>query len=107
MTLEVHPFIGYVRNVVEEAVLDGSPRWDGVVTEDAEHAAHIVSARHLFGGVRRMVPNMIRVGLHVSSFLDMRSIRNLPGRGARALTGPGPRSFASSPDRRRMRHVTS
>lgn len=74
MSLEIHPLTGYVRNVVEDVLIEGSARWDGIVTEDFAERAHLTSARHLFGGARRMVPNMIRVGLHVSHFLDMRTI---------------------------------
>lgn len=74
LSLEVHPIVGYVRNAVEESVVDASPRFDGIVTEDFEARDDLLAAHRLFGGRLRMIPNMIRVGRHVAHFLDYPTI---------------------------------
>ena len=73
MTLEVHPVTGYVRNVVAAPICEGSPAWDGIVTEDFADARDVTSLR-LFGQGPRALANVIRIGRHVSSFLDLRTL---------------------------------
>jgi hypothetical protein len=73
MTLEVHPVIGYVRNVVLSALAPGSAPWDGIVTEDFAEERDLVTLR-LFGRGPRALVNAMRVGRHVRSFLDLKTI---------------------------------
>ncbi len=73
MTLEIHPVVGYVRNVVRGPILEGSPAWDGIVTEDFEELRDLTTLR-LFGRGPQALYNLVRVGRHVSSFLDLASI---------------------------------
>lgn len=80
MTLEIHPLVGYVRHVVHDALVPGSARWDGVVTEDYAEARDLTSLR-LFGRGPRAIANAVRIGRHVSSFLDLRTIENYLVRG--------------------------
>ncbi len=76
LSLEIHPLAGYVRNAVVEPLLPGTPHWDGIVTESFAAVEDLTSTRRLFGGTLRCVPNMIRVGLHVSRFLELSTIEN-------------------------------
>lgn len=73
MTLEIHPVIGYVRNVVTAPVVEGSTPHDGIVTEDFAEERDLTTLR-LFGRGPRALWNTIRIGRHVSSFLDLRTI---------------------------------
>jgi hypothetical protein len=74
LSLRIHPMDEYVRNVVEDTVVDGSPWWDGIVTEHFDRASDLLLPWRLFGSAWTMVPNMALVGLHVSYFLDLRSL---------------------------------
>jgi hypothetical protein len=74
MSLEIHPLTGYVRNEVVEPVVPGSPPWDGIVTEDFREPADLLNPLRLFGGPLRALPNMVRVGLHIRKFLDLRTL---------------------------------
>jgi len=74
MTLEVHPVVGYVRNVVTSPLLHGAPSWDGIVTEDFADLRDLTTLR-LFGRGPRALANVVRIGRHVSSFLDLPSIQ--------------------------------
>lgn len=76
LALEVHPLACYVRNQVLEPLLEGSPAWDGIVAESFAAREDLTSPRRMFGGTLRCLPNMIRVGLHVSKFLEFRTIEN-------------------------------
>lgn len=73
MTLEIHPVIGYVRNVALRPLLEGSAPWDGIVTEDFAEERDLVTLR-LFGTGPKALLNAIRVGRHVRSFLDLKTI---------------------------------
>jgi hypothetical protein len=78
MTLRIHPVTGYVRNVVKEHLVVGSAPWDGIVTEDFAQHSHLVSlgvfGQGLFGRGGAAILNAVRVGRHVSSFLDLRTL---------------------------------
>jgi hypothetical protein len=80
LALEVHPLAGYVRNVVEEVLDEGAPRWDGIVVETFAAAEDLRSPIRFFGGPRasalHAVRNALRVGMHASRFLDLRTIEN-------------------------------
>lgn len=73
MTLEIHPVIGYVRNIVLARIVPGSPDLDGIVTEDFAEERDLTTLR-LFGRGPRALLHAIRIGRHVSSFLDLRTI---------------------------------
>lgn len=73
MTLEIHPVVGYVRNVVRRTLTTGAPHWDGIVTEDFADVRDVTTLR-LFGTGPRALWNVLRVGRHVSSFLDLGTI---------------------------------
>ena len=73
MTLEVHPVVGYVKNVVRDVILPGSPPWDGIVTEDFADPRDLTTLR-LFGRGPRALYEAVRVGWHVASFLDLGTI---------------------------------
>ncbi|MFH2010386.1 MAG: EthD domain-containing protein [bacterium] len=74
LSLEVHPLRHYERNVVLSPVVTGSPRLDGIVTEHFRRREELVSPRQLFGGLWWMLPNMLRVGLHVHHFLELKTL---------------------------------
>lgn len=93
MSLAVHPMESYVRNTVMEPIgpIDhgvtqrsgtgpaaslGDGRWDGIVTEAYPTMRHLTNPLYLFGGPLRALPNMLRVGRHIATFMDLRSMRN-------------------------------
>jgi len=76
LSLEIHPLWGYTRNAVQAPLLPGSEPWDGIVTEDFRAKEDLLDPRRLFGGALRCVPNMARVGLHVSKFLELSTLEN-------------------------------
>jgi len=76
MSLEIHPLRSYVRNTVREPVLPGSPPWEGIVTESFDPRQDLLNPLRLFGGPLRAPLNMLRVGLHIRSFMDLRSMEN-------------------------------
>lgn len=75
LSLAIHPLWCYVRNVVRERVLPGSPRWDGVVEEHFQRREDLLDPRRFFGGALMMLPNMARVAADVAGFLDLRSLQ--------------------------------
>jgi hypothetical protein len=76
MSLRIHPLRSYVRNTIRKPVLPGSPPWDGIVTESFDPRQDLLNPLRLFGGPLRAPVNMIRVGLHIRSFMDLRSMEN-------------------------------
>ncbi len=85
LTLRTHPVWCYVRNAVDEPVIAGSPLFDGIVEEHFRCSAELLNPAIFFGGPHRterpalkglpaMVPNMVKVGLDIGSFLDMGSL---------------------------------
>lgn len=75
LSLEIHPLWCYVRNVVREELVAGSPRWDGIVEEHFRHREDLLDPRRFFGGGLQLVPNMARVALDIAGFLDLLSLR--------------------------------
>lgn len=80
LALEVHPLVGYVRNVVCAALDAGAPPWNGIVIESFASHADVQSTVRFFGGPTasplRAVLNAMRVGRHASHFLDLRTLEN-------------------------------
>jgi hypothetical protein len=76
LSLEVHPLWSYLRGVVEAPLLSGSPPLDGIVEEHFRTRRDLFNPMRFFGGPLWMLPNMIRVGLDVRGFIDLRTIEN-------------------------------
>jgi hypothetical protein len=76
LSLGIHPLWGYTRNAVEGVLVPGSPHWDGIVTEDFRTDEDLLDHRRFFGGTLWAVPNMARIALHVSRFLDLPTLEN-------------------------------
>ena len=76
LALEVHPLWGYVRNVIEAPVLDGTPPCDGIVEEQFREARDLLTPWGLFGGAVAMLPNMARVGVDLLGLLDLRALES-------------------------------
>ncbi|MCX5991107.1 MAG: EthD domain-containing protein [Chloroflexi bacterium] len=76
MAMRIHPLWNYIRNVVESAVIEGSPPMDGIVEEHCRSLRDITNPARYFGGLFRMLPNMVRVGLHANKFLQISEVEN-------------------------------
>jgi len=76
LSLEIHPLWSYLRGVVEAPLLPASPPLDGIVEEHFRTRGDLLNPVRFFGGPLRMLPNMIRVGLDVRGFIDLRTIEN-------------------------------
>jgi len=76
MAMRIHPLWNYIRNVVETAVIEGSPPIDGIVEEHCRSLRDITNPARYFGGPFRMFPNMVRVGLHANKFLQISAVEN-------------------------------
>jgi hypothetical protein len=74
LTLRTHPVWRYVRNVVREPLLDDSPPFDGIVQEHFRTRADLLNPLRFYDGPWRMLPNMVRVGLDVAGFIDLKTI---------------------------------
>lgn len=70
LSLEVHPLWSYVRNVVDEVLTPGAPRWPGIVTESFRTLAHVTDPALFYGAPG----DAKRVLEHVSRFLDLPKI---------------------------------
>ena len=76
MAMRIHPLWNYIRNVVESAVVEGSPEFDGIVEEHVRQRRDIPNPVRYFGGPLHFIANMLRVGLHARKFLDLSVIEN-------------------------------
>jgi len=76
MAMRIHPLWNYIRNVVVTAVIEGSPPMDGIVEEHCRSLRDITNPARYFGGLLRMFPNMVRVGLHANKFLQISAVEN-------------------------------
>ncbi len=76
IALKVHPLWNYIRNVVDSVVVEGSPPLDGIVEEHCLKRSDVTNPVRYFGGLLKMVPNMIKVGLHANKFLDLSAVEN-------------------------------
>jgi hypothetical protein len=85
MTLRNQPNWGYVRNVVEAPVVEGSPPLDGIVEEHFREPADLFDPVLFFGGAwspsrsrarcaLRMAPHMAAMLASVNRFLDLRTL---------------------------------
>lgn len=74
--MEVHPLWNYVRNVVQDQLVPGSPRCDGIVEEHCRTPQELLNPVRFFGGPLRMIPNMARIGLDIRKWMDFGSIEN-------------------------------
>ena len=73
MAMAIHPLWNYIRNVPDGTGGDGP---DGIVEEHFRQRADPLNPARMFGGLLAMLPNMLRVGRHVSHFLDLRRCEN-------------------------------
>jgi hypothetical protein len=76
IALRVHPLWNYIRNVVDSVVVEGSPPLDGIVEEHCLQRRDVTNPVRYFGGPLKMIPNMIRVGLHANKFLELSATDN-------------------------------
>ncbi len=76
LSLRVHPLWSYTRNVVEAKLSEGAPDYDGIVEEHFRERSDILRPWRMFGGKARMLPNMVKIGLHVNTFLHLPSVEN-------------------------------
>lgn len=85
LTMRNQPNWCYVRNVVEECLVEGSPDFDGIVEEHFRTAEDLLDPVAFFGGpwtptrlrggqLLHMVPNMIAMGLDVQRFIDLSTL---------------------------------
>ncbi len=71
LSLRIHPLWNYVRNRVEEPVVDDSPAFDAIVEEHFREPSDLMNPLRFFGGPVHMWPNMVRVLWDVRRFIDM------------------------------------
>ena len=76
MALKIHPLWNYIRNVVDSAIVEDSPPYDGIVEESFRSLRDITNPVRMFGGPLRMLPNMLKTVRHTSMFLNLREIEN-------------------------------
>ena len=76
MAMRIHPLWNYIRNVVDSVIIEGSPPMDGIVEEHCRSLRDITNPTRYFGGLFRMLPNMVRVGLHANKFLQISAVEN-------------------------------
>jgi hypothetical protein len=70
LSLKIHPLWYYQRNVVRKHLTEGGEPWDGIVLEACRTRGDLLNPLRFFGGALKMLPNMIRVGVDISGFLD-------------------------------------
>ncbi len=73
LSLEIHPLWYYQRNVIREPLTEGSEHSDGIVIEACRTRGELLNPTRFFGGGLKMVPNMLRVAMDISGFLDMKN----------------------------------
>lgn len=74
--LRIHPFWNYIRNVIQETIIPGSPAFEGIVEEHFRTRTDCLNPVRMFGGSLKFIPNMIEVGLHANHFLDLKTTEN-------------------------------
>ena len=70
LSLKIHPLWYYQRNVVRKQLSDGGEPCDGIVLEACRTRGDLLNPLRFFGGALKMLPNMIRVAVDISGFLD-------------------------------------
>ena len=73
LSLEIHSLWYYQRNVVRKSLTESADPWDGIVLEACRTRSDLLNPTRFFGGALKMLPNMIRVAVDVSGFLDPRT----------------------------------
>ncbi len=76
LSIVIHPLSNYIRNVVIGTVTGDTPAFDGIVEEHFGSDRDLLNPVRMFGGIRRVLPSMLRIWRHVPTFLDMSNIRN-------------------------------
>lgn len=74
LSLKIHPLTHYDRNVVDERGTRNTESWDGIVEEHCKTKAELLNPTKFFGGILKMIPNMISVYTDTKSFLDYGTI---------------------------------
>ena len=76
MSIEIHPLWNYIRNVVETPLNADAPHFDGIVEEHFRSRSDLLNPLCLFGGPLHAFFNMVRVGLHINKFMDLKTMQN-------------------------------
>lgn len=74
LSLKIHPLTHYNRNVVDKKEIENSENWDGIVEEHTQTKSELLNPTKFFGGVVKMIPNMVSVYVDTKSFLDYKTI---------------------------------
>ena len=64
----------YDRNVVDRRGLRNIESWDSILEEHCKTKAELLNPTKFFGGVLKIIPNIISVYLDTKSFLDYGTI---------------------------------
>lgn len=87
--MRIHPFWNYIRNVITDSVVPGSPPFQGIVEEHFRTRADCINPVRMFGGPLRCLPHMVEVGLHAQHFLDLKHSENYLLSETHVLSVPG------------------
>ena len=70
LSLRIHPLWNYVRNVVNESILEDSAWFDGIVEEQVQNAHDLLNPFRFFGNPLIIIPRMLMVYSDTKSFID-------------------------------------
>jgi hypothetical protein len=76
MSIVIHPLGDYIRNVVTGYLTEDTPGVDGIVEEHFGSDRDLLNPVRMFGGIRKVLPSMLRIQRHVSGFIDLSNIKN-------------------------------
>ncbi len=71
LAIEIHPLFRYVRNVVEEALTEGAPPFEGIVELHFRALEDVTDVLRFYGGDKR---NVKRIAEDVRNFIDFDTI---------------------------------
>ncbi len=75
--MRIHPMWNYIRNVTLERLQPDSPAFEGFVEEHYRQLSDVTNPIKMFGGgFFTWIKNIIEVGLHVKTFLDLPNLEN-------------------------------
>lgn len=74
--LRIHPLWNYIRNVINEPVIENSAPFEGIVEEHFRTRPDALNPVRFFGGPLKFLPNMLEVFLHVRHFMDLKQSEN-------------------------------
>ena len=75
--IRIHPMWNYIRNVTLKPINTQSPQFEGFVEEHYRQLNDVISPIKMFGGgFFTWIKNIIEVGLHVKTFLDLPNLEN-------------------------------